>query len=126
MNRNVMQMQIYRCDFDHEEFNKKISDFCSISRIDDATKRNIELAFEELVQNNIAVFIEHNDERGMPIDITLEHYGLYDGARMTVSYGGERYDPVYDGDELSSLMVKKLFKSIKHTYNDTNVIVIAF
>lgn len=126
MNRNVLQMQIYSCDFDQDKFNAKIAKFCSISHIDSETQGILELALEELVKNNIAAFIEHNDGRGLPIDIIVEHYGIYDGAEMIIRYGGDRYDPIYDGDELSAQLAKKLFGTIKYAYDGTNCVTVEF
>ena len=126
MNRNILELKIYSCGFDWEEFNRKIAEFCGISHIDSAAQRNMELAMEELVKNNISAFIEHNDERGLPIEITFRHYGVYDGVEMAIRYGGERYDPIYDGDELSALLAKKLFASVKFGYDGTNRITVEF
>ena len=126
MNRNKLNMQVYMTCFDQNEYNAKIAEFCRESSIDDTVKRNIELAFEELVKNNIAEFIAHNDDRGLPIEVTVEHYGTDSNAEMTIIYGGSRYDPVYDGDELSALLARKLFSSIKYSYNSLNRLDIRF
>ncbi len=117
-------MQIYMSCFDHNEYNEKIGAFCEKSCITDAVRKKIELAFEELVCNNIAVFIEHNDDRGLPISVMIEHYGVDDATEMTITYGGDRYDPVYEGDELSSVIAKKIFGSVKYRYDDGNVLVV--
>ena len=113
-------------DFDQDEYNEKLSEFAGLSEIGEVGARNMELAFEELIKNNIAVFIQHNDDRGLPIEVSVEHVGTVSEVEMTITYGGERYDPIYDGDELSALMAKKLFKSIKYHYDDINRIVIKF
>ena len=45
---------------------------------------------------------------------------------MTMIYGGEKCDPMYEGDELSALISKKLFKSVKHRYSDKNTVIVKF
>ena len=86
----------------------------------------IALAFEELVKNNILQFVEHNDDEGLPVTVTVEKYGLFASPQMTITYGGDKYDPVSEGDELSSLISRKLLKTVKHTFSDKNTITVKF
>ena len=121
----TLSLEITSADFDFLGFNSQIEQFGRDNMIEPNLLRNIELAFEELVMQNIIGFIERNNE-GFPINIEIEHSETDEAASMTITYGGANYDPSTDGDELSVMIVKKLAAEIKHTYDDKNEIQIRF
>ena len=121
----TLSLEITSADFDFLGFNSQIEQFGRDNMIAPNLLRNIELAFEELVMQNIIGFIERNNE-GFPINIEIEHSETDEAASMTITYGGANYDPSTDGDELSVMIVKKLAAEIKHTYDDKNDIQIRF
>ena len=45
---------------------------------------------------------------------------------LIVTYGDNKYDHFTDGDDLSSMIVKKLMKNTAHEYDGTNIIQIMF
>ena len=120
-----LSLDITSLDFDFIGFTSQIELFGRENFISQKTLRNIELAFEELVMQNIIGAIEHNDE-GLPVNVVIEHSEADDSAAMTISYGGANYDPFTDGDELSVMIVKKLASEINHSYSDRNTICIRF
>jgi len=126
MDNNNLTLTIYSSCFELDEFNEKIGEFCEVSNVPPTAKRNIELVMEELVRNNIAEFIAHNNDMGLPITVNIEHIGISPDTDMTVIYGGERYDPIYDGDELSAMVIKKLASVIKYSFDDGNRLVLKF
>lgn len=125
-NKNVLEFDIDSCEIDMKEYIDAIEKYCRLCSVKEKVRRNIELAFEELVKNNILQFIEHNDDDGLPVTVTVERYGLFAVPHMTITYGGAKYDPVFDGDELSSLISRKLLKSVNHNYSDKNTLKIKF
>jgi len=126
LNKNVLEFDIDSYEINVEEYIEVIGKYCRLGRVKDTVRRNIELAFEELVINNILQFIEHYDDDGFPVTVTVERYGLFSSPQMTITYGGEKCDPMYEGDELSALISKKLFKSVNHSYSDRNTVNIKF
>ena len=126
LNRNVLEFDIDSYEISVEEYIEEIGKYSRLAGVKDTVRRNIELAFEELVINNILPFVEHNYDEGFPITVALERYGLFSSPQMTITYGGEKCDPMYEGDELSALISKKLFRSVKHSYSDKNTLIIKF
>ena len=121
----TLSLEITSADFDFIGFNTQIEQFGRENMVAPKILRDLELAFEELVIQNIIGFIEHNDE-GFPINIEIEHSETDETAAMNITYGGTNYDPFTDGDELSVMIVKKLAAEIKHSYDDKNEIKIRF
>ncbi len=121
----TLSLGIYSANFDYLGFNSQIEQFGRDNMVAPRLLRNLELAFEELVMQNIIGFVEQNDE-GFPINIDIEHSETDEAASMTITYGGANYDPFTDGDELSVMIVKKLAAEIKHSYSDKNEIQIRF
>lgn len=98
-------------DFDYIAYISRIELFCKDNMIPDKTAKDLQLIFEEAVKQGIA-------ERGnaFPVNVTLE-YSEQDGSvAFETTYGGEKYDPVKDGDELSSKIIKNASSTIEHTY----------
>ena len=126
LNKNVLEFEIDTYEIGMEEYIEAIEKYSRLCKVKDKIRRNIELAFEELVKKNILQFIEHNDDEGLPVTVTVERYGLFASPQMTITYGGDKYDPVFEGDELSSLISRKLFRSVKHNFADKNIITIKF
>ena len=121
----TLSLEITSADFDFIGFNSQIEQFGRENMIAPNMLRNIELAFEETVTQNIIGFIERNGS-GLPINIEIVHSEADDTAAMDITYGGTDYDPFTDGDELSVTIVKKLAAEIKHSYSDKNEIHIRF
>ncbi|MBQ3842380.1 MAG: amino acid ABC transporter ATP-binding protein [Ruminiclostridium sp.] len=120
-----LSLEITSADFDFIGFISQIEQFGRENMIAPVMIRNLQLAFEELVKQNIAQFIDYNG-KGMPINTDIEHSDTDSTAKMTITYGGESYDPFSDGDELSAVIVKKLAKDAFHTFDGKNKIVLNF
>ena len=121
----TLSLEITSADFDFIGFNTQIEQFGRDNMVAPGILRDLELAFEEIVIQNIVGMIDHNGE-GFPICIDIEHSETDETAAMKITYGGTNYDPFSDGDELSVMIVKKLAAEIKHSYDDKNIIQIRF
>ena len=117
--------EITSTDFDFIGFIAKIGQFGRDNMVSPKMVNKLELAFEELVMQNIRVNIEKSG-KGLPINIRIEYSETDETAQMEITYGGGKYDPFTDGDELSATMIKKLAADIKTSYTDKNEIVINF
>ena len=121
-----LEYEIASSDFDFIGFISQIELFGRDNIIDNRIVRNMQLAFEELVIQNVVGKLDHASE-GFPIKITIEYSETDASAEMTITYGGERYDPFSDGDELSVMIVKKLSASSRYSYDESgNCITIKF
>jgi len=84
--------------------------------------RNIQLAFEELIVQNIL----RNRETGLPVTADIEYSETDTSAEMTITYGGRKYDPLTDGNELSTMIVKKLAAYAEYIYETENRVTVRF
>ena len=83
--------------------------------------RNLQLTFEEIVSQNVV------GRSGVyPINIGIEHSETDETETMSITYGGEKYDPFTDGDELSVMIVKKLAASAEYSYDTENRITVRY
>ena len=120
-----LTLEITSLNFDFIGFTAQIEQFGRNNMISPKLLRGLELAFEELVMQNIRGSLEHS-ESGLPINIEIEHSETDETAQMKITYGGDRYDPFSDGDELSAMLIKKLAVESRYCYNDRNEVVIKF
>lgn len=100
-------------DFDYIAFNSKIELFGKDNILPDKTVKNAQLIFEELVKQQLT-------KRGnvFPINVIIEYSEADGNVSFEVSYNGDRFDPVNDGDEISSAIVKNASSSIDYTYDE--------
>ncbi len=79
--------------------------------------RYVTLTFEEMVMQNILGFLEDRGQ-GYPVITEIEHSEIDQRAVMEISYGGGRYDPLTEGDELSVMIVKRICSDIGYAYDE--------
>lgn len=99
----------------------KIEEFGNNNFLSKVCVRNLQICFEELVINNIDAISE---KKGLPITVDAGYSEADDTTEVIISYGGEKYDPLTDGDELSAMLVKKLAKDVEYRYEDRNRITV--
>ncbi len=80
--------------------------------------RNLNLIFEELTAADLVQKAET-----LPIHVDIEYSETDESAKISLTYGGEDYDPLESGDPLSAKIVKNIVSSAEHTYTDKNSIV---
>jgi polar amino acid transport system ATP-binding protein len=116
-----LPLEITSPDFDFIGFISQIEQFGRDNLIPPAMIRNIQLAFEELVVQNLV-------GRGSvyPIKIVIEHSETDETETMSITYGGDKYDPFTDEDELSVKIVKRLAASAEYGYEKENHVTVKF
>jgi len=120
-----LSLEITSPDFDFIGFISRIEQFGRDNIIDARIIRNMQLAFEELVIQNIVGRLDH-DGNGFPISIETEYSETDASSEMTITYGGEKYDPFTDGDELSVMIIRKLASAMHYDRNEKNVLTVKF
>ena len=120
-----LSLEITSPDFDFISFISQIEQFGRDNLLSPAIIRNLQLAFEELVIQNIVGKLDYDND-GFPINVGIEYSETDASAEMTITYGGDRYDPFADGDELSVMIVKKLAASAQYSYETENRIAVKF
>lgn len=81
--------------------------------------RHITLTFEEMVMQNILPVLDRRGQ-GFPVRVEIEHSETDHRAVMEITYGGNSYDPLTDGDELSVMIVNRICSEIHYSYNENN------
>ena len=98
-------------DFDFISYSSKLEIFGRDNMLHDKTVNNLMLIFEEAVKLGISA-----QDDVFPINVMTEISDTDDSVTLEATYGGKRYDPVSDGDELSSAIVKKCCHDISFKY----------
>ncbi len=120
-----LDLEIKTMDYDFIGFDSQIAQFGRDNMLAPKRVRDLELAFEELVAQNIIGSLEHSGS-GFPINVCVEHSDADETTMMTIAYGGERYDPFEDGDELSVMLIDKLAAGRSYSFDGRNRIKVDF
>ncbi len=112
-------------DLDYAGILQKLEVFGREAMVAPSRLRHIILGFEEIVIQNIIIKLRENQE-GFPIQIDIEHAEADDTSIMKIRYGGDKFDPIKDGDKLSALIVEKLSSSIQYSHGQENICTISF
>ena len=99
-------------DYDYIGAVAEIDRYCLRNEIPTRIKYRIRLAFEELVQQMLRPVIGQT-----PVRVTVEYAQDDDRATVTVTYGGERFDPAGGGNELSYTLLKRSVEDLSYDYN---------
>ncbi len=111
-----LEFEIENSDYDFVGTTSRIEVFSRENMMSPKLMRRAQLAFEEIVSQNLVPFCE--DQEQYPISVLMEYSDTDENMSMDISYKGDRYDPLSEGDELSAELVKKLAKSTKYKYEN--------
>ena len=73
----------------------------------------IRLVFEELVAENLV-----NREQSFPIRVDIEYSDVDEAAKMTISYGGDKFDVFAEADPISARLLENLVHSVSYSDDD--------
>ena len=119
-----LQFEINEESVDPGSFLVRLQKFCTDNLIGWHMQRGIELAFEELVQQ---VILKDADAiKRIPILVDFEYSETENSIVMVLTYGGDKYDPFVQGDEVSVKIVKTLSASTDYTYDKENRLTVRF
>ena len=111
-----LEILIENSDYDFVGTTARIEEFGRENMMSPKLVRNAQLAFEELVTQNLIPYCEDNEQ--YPINVVLEYSDTDENMSMNIFYEGDRYDLLSDGNELSVKLVKKLSSSMKYNFNN--------
>lgn len=115
----TLKLEILSSDFDYADMIDKIRKFSSGILQETAASRNMMLCFEEIAVQNI-VHRSGKDLSVYPICIESEFSEQEGTLIMNFTWGGEEYDPLTDGDDLSSVIVTRISKDIQYSRDEKN------
>lgn len=104
---------------DYADVIDKIRKFCRDTMQEPSVSRNMMLCFEEIAVQNI---IRESGKGASiyPIRIEAEYSETDRTTSMDFTWGGPAYEPVMDGDDLSSTIVWQLAKDIQYSRDEKN------
>ncbi len=115
----TLKLEISSSGFDYNDVIDKIRKFSSGILPESAASRNMMLCFEEIAVQNI-VHRAGKDLSVYPICIESEFSEQEGTLIMNFTWGGEAYNPMTDGDDLSSVIVTRISKDIQYSRDEKN------
>ena len=107
----AMELKIDSSDFDFIGAGNEIDQYCLRNNIPSRIKYRIRLAFEELTQQMLFPV-----QKNTPVMITIEYSEAESQAIVIACYGGDRYDPSEDKDNLSYSVLKGTAEELSYAY----------
>ena len=115
----TLSVEIASSEVDYAEVISKIERFGRESTVSVAELRRIVLVFEELVMQNVLPHVRKTG-KGYPVRIAVEHSGEDGSSEMTVTYGGEPFDPLTQGDEVSAAVIRRMTAGLDYRCEGNN------
>ncbi|MCR5122437.1 MAG: amino acid ABC transporter ATP-binding protein [Ruminococcus sp.] len=108
-----LPLTIESADFDFINCSAQLETFARDNMLSDRTIHNLQLVFEEALTQNIAI---RNDV--FPISVMAELSETDESIVLKATYGGEKFDPMTDGDEVSAAIVNNASASTEHSFEN--------
>ncbi|MGI6264726.1 MAG: amino acid ABC transporter ATP-binding protein, partial [Acutalibacteraceae bacterium] len=108
----VLEIVIDSREYDFIGAGGEIDRYCLRADIPARTKYRIRLAFEELVQQMLLPVLAHT-----PIRVVVEYAAAEEQTTVTVSYGGEPFDPASGDNALSYNVLKASVDELCYAYD---------
>ena len=108
----VLELNVDTVDFDFIGFGSEIDRYCMQNEIFDRARYHIRLVIEELVQQILLPRMPQPHIR-----VVIEHAVEEESTTVTVSYGGEAFDPRTTDNELSLKMLEGMAEEIRYSYD---------
>ena len=121
----TLELEIADAKPDYSELLRTLEQFGKSAMLPVQALRRTILIFEETVMHGVLQKLRKTQD-GFPIRVNIEHSEADDSVVLRIAYGGDRFDPLTEGDQLSAIIVKKLTKLADYTFNGENRIVVAF
>lgn len=106
-------------EVDYASIMRRIEVFGRETMVSPDELRRIGLVFEELVLQTLMPHIR-NTGQGLPVWVTMEYSGEDRSVKMIVTYAGEPYDPMAEGDQISVSIIRHMTESITYSHDDLN------
>lgn len=116
----TVSTEITTKDFDFLGFNSTIEKFGVENKIAPKTVMAMEHIVEEIVMANLLPRMEEK----FRISVQLEYSDSTETSSITISYSGEEYNVLENGDELSLAIVDKYSSDMVYHYQNENVVTI--
>ena len=123
MRLKTLRIEIEDADPDYAGILRRMEGFASEAMISPAGFSRLSLVFEELVYQNLLPFLRE-ERKGFPVRTEIEYSDAGNQICMNVTYGGEHYNPLKEGNELSLLMLRNLTEEMEYMHEGENRITV--
>ena len=121
----TLDLDIPSADLNYQRIFSQIGSFGKESGLDTPSLRNVMLAFEELIMQNILKAAEQ-DKDAFPVHFHAEHSEVDGMISVVIRWGGKEYNPLIHGDELSVLLIRKLAEKAAFSRDGGNCVTVRF
>lgn len=121
----TLEFEIADAEPDYPALLKALEQFGKSAMLSAQTLRRTILIFEEIVMQGVLPKLRET-QNGFPIRVNVEHSEADDSAALRIAFGGDRFDPLTDGEPLSAMLVKKLAKRTDFAFDGENRILAVF
>ena len=97
-------------DFDFISYTAQLEQFGRNNMLSDKTIRNLQLVFEEAVKQG---FTERSGV--FPVSVMAEISEKDESVTLSATYGGEQFDLMTDGDEVSAAIIRNSSVKVEHS-----------
>ena len=113
--RFIRKLKVWEMDIENRYFDfpaavTQIAQFCSKNGISTRASRHIQLAFEEMVQDQLLPHLKNPQ-----IHVETEYSDIDESIAMTLRYNGEPYDVTAEGDKLSLAVLRSAVSEMTWT-----------
>ena len=115
----TVEIEIADGEPDYPELIQKLEAFGRNAMLPPRALRHTVLAFEELVIQLIVKELARRNS-GFPVRFSAEHSGLDGTVVLRAAYGGDRFDPLQEGDPLSVSILRRLAAETSYRYETEN------
>lgn len=113
----VLEIEISSKDYDFLNVVSQINQYSGKNQIDTKMAQHIQLAFEELVHNQLVQVL-----KDPKIRVTVEFSAAEESAVVTVLYNGGTYDVTRQGDQLSLAVLKSAVSEMTYSMENDPVL----
>ena len=121
----TLDLEIADAKADYLELLRGLEQFGNSAALSASALRHMVLIFEELAIQLILKKLSAS-QSGFPIRVHVEHSDADGSVELRAAYGGERYDPLSEGDPLSVMIVKKISKETFYQFERENEAIVRF
>ena len=103
-------------DYDFPGTFSRIEQYCDKNQIDRKMSRYIQLAFEEMVNNQLVSVL-----KDPKIRTTVEYSAVDETTTVTIQYNGGSYDVTREGDKLSLAVLRSTVSELTYSMENDPV-----
>lgn len=120
----TLELCISDVDVDYAQVIQEIERFGADAVLSREVLHHLMIVIEELVFQSIVPAVREG-KCNLPLAIKIEHAEMEEGVSMRMTWAGESFDPLTQGNELSMILVKKIAHTTRYRFEDGNELLLS-